>query len=76
MVTRSRSKTNFSKKIVTITEFSSTSTPKRRNSSELFGILSASFMNEIRTGMRIPGAPSSPTAIANKKDDASLHGKW
>ena len=26
-------------------------------------------MNEIRTGIHIPGAPSSPTAIANKKDD-------
>ena len=32
-------------------------------------------MNEIRTGMPIPGAPSSPTAIADKKDGASLHGK-
>ena len=26
-------------------------------------------MNEVRTGMRIPGEPSSPTATANKKDD-------
>ena len=32
-------------------------------------------MNEIRTSMPIPGTPSSPTAIANKKDDASLHEK-
>ena len=31
------------------------------------------IMNEIRTGMCTPGAPSSPTAIANKKDNASLH---
>ena len=75
MVTRSRSQTKFSKKIVTIPEFSSTSAPKRRNCSALFAILSPTFMNEIRTGMSIPGAPSSPTATANKKDDASLHGK-
>ena len=76
MVTRSRSQTNFSKKkIVTIAEFSSTSAPKRRNYSALFGILSPTFMNEIRTDMPIPQAPSSPTVIANKKDDASLHGK-
>ena len=71
MVTRSTSQTNFSKKIVAIPEFSSTSAPERRNCSALFEILSPTFMNEIRTGMLIPGAPSSPTALANKKDDAS-----
>ena len=54
---------------MTIPEFSSTSAPKRKNYSELFGFLSPRFMNEIRTGIHIPGAPSSPTAIANKKDD-------
>ena len=32
-------------------------------------------MNEKRTDMLIPGVPSPPTAIANKKDDAYLHGK-
>ena len=58
------------KKIVTIPEFSSTSAPKR-NCSALFAILSPTFMDEIKTGMPIPGKPSSPTAIANKKDDAS-----
>ena len=75
MVTRSRSQTKFSKKIVAIPEFSSTSAPKRRNYSAVFAILSPTFMNEIRTDMPIPGAPSSPTSIENKKDDASLHGK-
>ena len=67
MVTRSRSQTNFSKKVVTIPEFPSTSAPKRRNCSALFGILSPTFMNEIKTGMPIPGTSSSLTAIANKK---------
>ena len=71
----SRSQTNFSKKIVTIPEFLSTSASKRRNCSALYAILSRTFMNEIRTGMAIPGTQSSPTAIANKKDDPSLHGK-
>ena len=75
MVTGSRSQTNLSKKIVAIPEFLSTSAPKRRNCSALFAILSLIFMNEIRTGMSIPGTLSSPTAIANKKYDVSLHGK-
>ena len=72
MVTRSRSQTKFSKKMVAIPEFSSTSAPKRRNYSAVFAILSPTFMNEIRTDMPIPGGPSLPTATANKKDDASL----
>ena len=55
------------KKIVTIPEFSSRSAPKRRNLPALFGILSSTFMNEIRTGMCVPGVPSSPTAFAKKK---------
>ena len=55
------------KKTVTIPEFSSTSAPKRRHCFALFGILSPTFMDEIRTDMPIPGATSSPTAIANKK---------
>ena len=67
--------TNFSKKIVTISEFSSTSAPKRRNFSALLAILSPTFMDEIRTDMPMPGRPSLPTATANKKDDASLHMK-
>ena len=67
--------TNFSKKIVTISEFSSTSAPKRRNFSALLAILSPTFMDETRTDMPIPGGPSLPTATANKKDDASLHMK-
>ena len=50
-----------------IPEFSSTSAPKRRNCSALFAVLFPTFMNGIRTDMPIPGAPSSPTAIANKK---------
>ena len=62
------------KKIATIPEFSSTSAPKRRNCSALFRILSLTFMNEIRTCMHIPGAPSPQTAIAIKTD-AFLHGK-
>ena len=49
MVTRSRSQTNFSKKIVTITEFSPTSAPKRRSYSALHAIHSPTFMNGIRT---------------------------
>ena len=75
MVTRSRWQTNFSKKIVTISEFSSASAAKRRNCSALLAILFPTFMNEIRTDMPIPGAPSPPTAIANEKDEASLHKK-
>ena len=47
----------------------------KKNCSALLAILSPTFMNEIRTDMPIPGAPLPPTAIANKKDDASLHGK-
>ena len=67
MVTWSWSQTNFSKKIVTIPEFSSTSAPERKNCSVLFGILSPTFMNEIRTGVCIPGAPLSPTQLLQIK---------
>ena len=63
------------KKFVTISEFVSTSAPQKRNCSALLAILSPTFINEIRTGMPIPGAPLPPAAIANKKDDASFHGK-
>ena len=54
MVTRSRSQNNFSH--------------KKSDNSHLHlhlkeEIAQHYFMNEIRTGMRIPGAPSSPTAI-------------
>ena len=67
MVTRSRSQTNLSKKIVTIPEFSSRSVPKRRNCFAQFGILSPTFMNEIRTGIHVSGVQSSQTVFANKK---------
>ena len=68
----SRSQTEFLKKIVTISEFSSTSGAKRKNCSAPLPILSPTFMNEIRTDMPISGASSPSTAIANKNHDTSL----
>ena len=67
MVKRSRSQTNFSKKIVTIPEFSSASGTTRRNCSALFAILSPTFLNEIGIGIPIPGAPSSQQLLQIKK---------
>ena len=48
-------------------EFSSTSGTARRNCSALFAILFPTFLNEIGTGMPIPGAPSSQQLLQTKK---------
>ena len=75
MVTRSRSQTNFTKKIVAISEFSSTSAPKRRNCSALLAILSPTFISEIRTGCVFLAHHHPQQLLQIKKDDASLHEK-
>ena len=77
MLTQSRSQTKFSKKNCDNTRILIYICTKKKNCSALFGILSLTFMNEIRTGMPIPlGSPSSPTATANKKNDMGNDCNW